>query len=312
MPNDPKKKPAPAHDPSIYAEPHLRGMHAGFGAEQSTNIPVADLCLKCGYDRRGVRRNERGAMFCPECGASEFDGGVSARTDTLEGDDGVDHTVFDEPSMLAMGAATQTDPADLGGGTRLTYANWLSERMRTFPESHSWWRVLCIAAAAGPWAVAGAFFGGMGPDKGAEFSFSMLGMVLVAPVIEEVMKISAATWAVERRPYWFKSPAQVIIACAAGGAAFATIENLLYLGVYISEPSPEVVAWRWTVCTALHITCSIIAAMGLLRIWRKTTTTLTKPDLSLGISLLILAMIVHGLYNAFAVFLSVKLGDAGF
>jgi RsiW-degrading membrane proteinase PrsW (M82 family) len=154
--------------------------------------------------------------------------------------------------------------------------------------------------AAGPWAVLGACFGAGGQD-GLHALLNVTAIVLVGPIMEEVMKAAAAGWAVETRPYWFTSAPAVIICCAAAGLSFSLIENLLYLNVYIADPEPWIAWWRWTVCTALHTGCSTIAGLGLARVWRRTITTGTRPDLSAGTPWLIAAIVLHGLYNALAV-----------
>ena len=51
------------------------------------------------------------------------------------------------------------------------------------------------------------------------------------------MKVAMATYVVEKRPYLFTSTAQIMFAGLAAGLSFASIENLLYLGVYIPHPT---------------------------------------------------------------------------
>jgi DHA2 family multidrug resistance protein-like MFS transporter len=89
----------------------------------------------------------------------------------------------------------------------------------------------------------------------------------------------------------------------AGGLAFAAIENVLYATVYLVDPTPGLLRWRWTVCVALHATCSTVAGLGLVRIWSTTVATSTRPRLSLGSPFLVAAIVLHGGYNAIAVLL---------
>ena len=97
---------------------------------------------------------------------------------------------------------------------------------------------------------------------------------------------------------------QIVICALAGGLVFAVIENFLYLHVAIKNPPEWLIYWRWTVCVALHTGCSLIAGLGLMRIWADTTVNRVRPRLSLGSPLLLTAVIIHGCYNGFAVILS--------
>ena len=125
----------------------------------------------------------------------------------------------------------------------------------------------------------------------------ILSAVVLAPVTEEITKIAGPLWVVEKRPYWFRSSLQIMLCAAAGGLAFAFIENLIYLFVYHHEGGADFAAWRWIVCTALHLVCSLIAGVGLVRIWRRAMHTQTRPELAVGMPWFAAAMVVHGLYN---------------
>ena len=56
----------------------------------------------------------------------------------------------------------------------------------------------------------------------------------------------------------------------------------------------------WTVCVVLHCGCSLIAGLGLMRVWRMTMATRNRPDLNLGTAYLIVAIVAHRTYNALA------------
>ena len=117
------------------------------------------------------------------------------------------------------------------------------------------------------------------------------------------MKIAAALYVVELKPYLFRSPVQILICVLAGGLVFSVLENLLYQYVYISDPTPELLRWRWTVCVALHVGCSCIAGLGLRRIWLTTWRCKTQPQIALAYPYIVIAVIVHGSYNGFATLL---------
>ncbi len=265
-------EPGPSHNPDVFHEPHLRplGSH-----------PV---CARCGYDLSGLP-----AGRCPECGAKPFE----PSPDEAER---VDQSVWDEPGLSRPLAG---DP----GEDQLTFAAWFRRKRGQTTALRSWMTVLGVALAAGPWAVLGTFWGG------GQSVVSVLALTLLGPMVEEVMKISAATYVVERRPYLFRSRAQVLACGLAAGFAFAAIENVLYLAVYVAEPSPAPAAWRWTVCVALHMACTTITSLGLARIWRQVETTGRRPDLAVGFPHLVTAIVVHGSYNGLALLTSFAPAD---
>ncbi|MEM6313320.1 MAG: PrsW family glutamic-type intramembrane protease, partial [Planctomycetota bacterium] len=71
----------------------------------------------------------------------------------------------------------------------------------------------------------------------------------------------------------------------------------------IPDASPELWRWRWTVCVGLHVTCSGIASVGVARVWRSVMRNRKPARMSLAAFWLTTAAIVHGLFNAFAVWL---------
>ena len=199
--------------------------------------------------------------------------------------DKVEHTVWDEPTVAPQ--IVGEPPAD-----QLTYARWLEQRIAATSSSKSWFVTLLLVLVAGPWGVIGALGGGGGS------SFGLVMLTVIGPVTEEIMKIAAALWVVEKRPYLFKSGIQIMLCAAAGGIAFAFIENLIYLFVYVPDHSFGFAAWRWTVCVGLHLNCSFVAGVGLVRIWGNAIRERHRPILALGVPFFVMAMVGHGLYNA--------------
>ncbi len=203
--------------------------------------------------------------------------------------DDVEHTVWDEPTLVS-----QTDGAEAPEG-ELTYRRWLEEGISRTSWSRTWLITAALVLTAGPFGIFGALTASGG---GGEVSLSgVLAVAVLAPVTEEITKVAGVLWAVEKRPYWFKSMAQVMLCALAGGLAFATIENLLYIYVYAPDGGEAFREWRWSICTALHVNCSALAGFGLVRIWDKAIRTRTRPELALGMPFFALAMFAHGLYN---------------
>ncbi|MBK7405437.1 MAG: PrsW family intramembrane metalloprotease [Phycisphaerales bacterium] len=197
-------------------------------------------------------------------------------------------SVFDEPAFDASLAG------GVGAGA-CTYRVWLEDRRAETSRFESGYWTVLIALTGGPLAVVGTFVSTL---YGGGSVFALLAVAVIGPSIEEVMKAVALMMVVEKRPYLFRSPSQIVLAGACSGLVFSIIENLLYTFVYIDHPSARIIAWRWTVCTALHTVCTTITSIGLARCWSQGMREGRKPDLERGAAYLIAAVVIHGAYNA--------------
>ena len=203
-------------------------------------------------------------------------------------DDRIDHNVWEEPAL-------SKELVDGPREDQLTYARWLQAGIEQTTIEKSMKVTLLVALAAGPWGVLGAFWTGI---YGSPLSaFGLIAVVVFGPVTEEVVKVSAAWWVVEKRPFWFQTVPQIIFCAACGGAAFAAIENLIYMYVYVPDHSAAFVIYRWTVCVGLHVGCSLVAGLGLAKIWDNAIRNLHRPKVALGVPYLVIAIVVHGFYN---------------
>lgn len=199
-----------------------------------------------------------------------------------------EHTVWDEPILRPA----RPERAE-------SFAEHYRRRRRETSPGRTWKVTLVLALAAGPFAVLGAIWGQMGTG-----ATGILAIVVFGPAVEEMMKIAATAYVVERRPWLLSSRAQILLTAFAGGLVFAVIENFMYLYVYVPDPTPGLVIWRWTVCVILHAGCSTIAGMGLLRAWGEAESHGTRPELGRALPLVILAVVIHGAYNGAMVVLS--------
>ncbi len=245
----------PSSDQSVFSEPHMRSR--GFRPDPS--------------DRR-------------------VDGTLGTFRGKSAPDDGIEHSVWDEPGI----SHDFSGPVPDG---ELTYASWLEKRRNETTIGKSWLVACAVALLAGPWAVLGAFWGQ------GQTAFSVVMIVVFAPVVEETMKVSAALYIVEKKPFLFRTAGQIALCSVMSGLVFATLENLLYLRVYIPDASPGLAAWRWTVCTAMHTFCSLIAGLGVMRIWQDLWRRKARPRLALSFPFAMAAIVVHGGYNALVVLL---------
>jgi RsiW-degrading membrane proteinase PrsW (M82 family) len=161
----------------------------------------------------------------------------------------------------------------------------------------TWWVTCGIVLLSGPLAILGALFNGYSGN-------GLVMVVLMGPTVEEILKLAIPLWVIEKRPWLFSQGGQVLVCAFAGGMAFAVIENWVYLNIYIPNPSELLVVWRWTVCVLLHVSCSIIAGMGLIRVRQQMHATRSRPQLIHGARWIVAAIILHGSYNLAAVLLN--------
>ncbi|MEZ6119079.1 MAG: PrsW family glutamic-type intramembrane protease [Pirellulaceae bacterium] len=224
-------------------------------------------------------------QFFPPDQAAEWAAERAIANEPTVPTDAIDHSVWDEPGL----AVSVPESA-------LTYAKWLSQQEAATSELKSLLVTFAIVLVSGVWAVIGALMF----QSSSGSSGNLLTIVVIAPITEEVMKIALATWAVEKRPYLFKSSLQIVLCALAGGLCFAAMENLIYLNVYIPNPTANLITWRWTVCVALHTSCSLIAGWGLVKVWRRATQFRQRPQLIDGSRQLVTAVVIHCAYNSLA------------
>lgn len=192
-------------------------------------------------------------------------------------------SVWDEPGLSPESAGCRRKNAD--------FSDWLEKGRGRWSWTATWLVTLALAVAGGLWAVVGSFLGiAMGPG--------VLYFVVVGPALEEAMKMAAGLWVVERRPYLFRSAFQILFSVTLSGLSFAGIENLLYLNVYVSEPSGSLALWRWSVCTALHSGCSLLAGVGLVVVWKEVWRFRARPRLEGAWPWYVAATAIHAAYNS--------------
>ncbi len=180
---------------------------------------------------------------------------------------------------------------------RQLYRDWLLEQQSKQNPLKTWSRTFYLSLLAGPLAILTALFT-QHPGAG------ILLLVVAGPVIEEIGKILLPLMVMEKNPAKFDSRIQLIVCAVTGGLAFASIENLLYLHVYIQDVTPGLIHWRWTVCVFLHTGCSFIAGLGLAKSWKESVSKSQPPQFETALPLIITAVVIHGSYNFLALFLN--------
>jgi hypothetical protein len=221
-------------------------------------------------------------------GSVSESGGAAAPLAGDEQAELAEHSVWDE---LSTDRSLSGDPA----ADAATWYRHYVDRASRVSGWRSWVVTAMVALVAGPAAILATLWGG------AQSGVAWVAIVIFGPTMEEVMKIALPLWLVERRPWLFRSFSQILICGMMAGLAFAAVENVIYLNIYVPDPTPALVQWRWTVCVALHTTCSTLAAVGVARIWSRMRQYQRRPQMTDGTGWLVAAVVVHGLYNATAI-----------
>lgn len=200
-----------------------------------------------------------------------------------------------EDEISTVRDSVLNEPAFTGRLEQAELGAWLSEKRAQCTFLGSSMVTLTAAVIAGPFAVMGAFM------AGRQTWFRILYMILFAPVIEEFLKQSGMIYLLEKKPYRIFSSCQFVIAAVISAGLFASFENILYIYFYNNAETFEnfgrFCCFRWIVCTSLHVVCSVIASLGLVRVWKKQLADGRAADLAFGFKYFITAMVIHGIYN---------------
>jgi RsiW-degrading membrane proteinase PrsW (M82 family) len=196
------------------------------------------------------------------------------------------HALGDEPALGHL------DDADLP-----TYQSIYRSRRAATPPSRMLVAVVLSAVLSGPFAILGALFG-----AGGALSVVFL-VVAMAPLIEEMLKVAGILYLTEVRPWLVPSAATLVMVAVCSGLVFAAIENAFYLGLFIPDPTPEIVRWRWIFGPLVHGSGSLLAGIGVARMWHNLETHNRRPDFKMAAPWIIAATVLHGGYNLFATWL---------
>ncbi len=227
--------------------------------------------------------------------------------------------VFAEPALGAADERVHPDPhqwvgdeTGLGGAGRdgPAWRDHVARMRAATSDVRRAWALVAAAIVGGLFAVLGAFIASAIGRSGS-FAF-LIAVVLLGPAVEEVLKVAGAQYLVERRP-WLVTRARVLPIVALGaGIVFAAIENVVYLNVYIPDPSEEITVFRWIMGPLLHGSASFVAGIGVMRQHRRQEQWFAeggpaRPGWveSAAWPWLLAAWILHGAWNLLATILSV-------
>ncbi len=209
--------------------------------------------------------------------------------------------VGDPPSEIeALRDSVASEPALPQRRDPIEWTRWLEHKRGQCSMPGNLAVTLLAALVGGPFAILGAIYAGQqgwGPGVYA---------VVFAPVIEELLKQSGMIFVLEKKPYRVFASWQFLFAALVSGFVFGAIENLVYVGRFAAVLTPHdlarLAAYRWTVCTSLHVVCAAIASRGLVRVWQKHARQGGPVELTPALPWFVVAMVMHGLYNLSAVF----------
>ncbi|MCP4590588.1 MAG: PrsW family intramembrane metalloprotease [bacterium] len=185
-----------------------------------------------------------------------------------------------------------------------SYYTWVRSHLAKTSAGTGWAVAVAAALAGGLWAVLASLIGQATQGGGAGV---LLLLVVFGPAIEETMKIAVAAYVVELRPYLFRRIEQLQLATIGSAAVFAVIENMMYLYVYFPNHTREYALFRWTVCVALHVVCTLVACRALFGPWREALSEGRQPRITRQSRWILAAIVLHGIYNG-SVFLYESFG----
>ena len=156
-----------------------------------------------------------------------------------------------------------------------------------------------LALVGGLLGIIGAFF----QEAQSTLTYVLLPFI-GAPLIEEALKPSGIYLALLWWPRAMRGQLFTALLCALSGLVFGIIESLVYVTLYVDNPSDEFIVFRFSVPLGLHALCSYLVGLGLnQRVidWAAGRAPLPKASRNFYIA----AVIIHGTYNFTAVILAI-------
>jgi len=189
----------------------------------------------------------------------------------------------------------------VGNGVSPEYRELIRREQARYPASLVPFLSVLAGVLGGVFAVPAVFLSGIRSWLG------MIVLVFLGPFAEETLKQSGAIFQLEKMRGSLRYDWQFFLSGALGGAVFSVLENLIYQHIYLAKLPPEklaaVMAFRWTICMALHILCTVVSSMGLRRAWRESLEKECPCLISKAFPWFAAATAIHGLYNLSMLFL---------
>ena len=197
-------------------------------------------------------------------------------------------------------SSTAFEPG-VGNGDSAEYRELIRMEQECFPASSAPFLSILAGVAGGLFAVPAVFLDTLGSSLGFALGLGTAVLVVIGPFAEETLKQSGAVFQLEKMRGSIRHGWQFFLSGALGGMVFSIMENLIYQYIYLRTLPPEklanVMAFRWTICTALHILCTVISSMGLRHVWRESLEKERPCRIYEAFPWFAAATAVHGLYN---------------
>ncbi len=157
---------------------------------------------------------------------------------------------------------------------------------------------VCVALVGCLLGIMGAFI-----EESRVGGFLLLPF-LGAPIIEEGLKPAGLYILLIRWPHLLRNQLYTAALAALAGLAFGVIEAIVYVKVYVSNPSEAFVIYRFTVPLLLHTAGSFLVGLGINRPllnWAQGEAPLPRASRNL----FFLAVTIHAIFNITAFALSI-------
>ncbi len=157
---------------------------------------------------------------------------------------------------------------------------------------------VCLGIVGGILAIPGVLMALFTTGHGSLF---LVYIILIGPTVEEILKQSGLLFLLLRKPYLVGRRWQFPLASLLGALTFAVLENLIYQHIYLSslphDQLMKTMAFRWVVCTALHLVCSAVSGAGLLYAWERSRKQGELFNFRYSLHGYGLAIAIHCAYN---------------
>jgi RsiW-degrading membrane proteinase PrsW (M82 family) len=156
-------------------------------------------------------------------------------------------------------------------------------------------------------ALVGGVFGTLGAIYNEALHGSFFLAYFGAPIIEESLKPAGLYLMLAKWPRVLRNRLYTAFLATLAGVTFAVLENLVYLNIYVEDPTPQLILWRYTACIGIHAICSFIFGLGINRSLLASVRGEIK-FLSYGKRFFFTAMALHSIYNITVTVLNIWTG----